>query len=840
MKHIKKPVFLLLGACLVFLAVAFTSFSSPPSLAKEEKKLQKAPVNPEFERYFALKKMGRLQMDAPEKHALGLIPSPYKPEKNAEAVNDSLEKKKVSGEEFAASYDLRTLGKVSSVKDQGTCGSCWAFATMGSLESHWLVLGESESNLSENNLNECHNFEWVPCDGGNRDMASSYLSKNQGPMSEADDPYQAESGSCHTGLYPVAYAADARFLPKDSDVIKQYLIDYGALYTTMRWENASYNSSDYTYYYSGAGDGNHAITLVGWDDNKVTAGGTGAWILKNSWAADWGDGGYFYVSYADTKINEDVTAWTSKIDYTNAKTIYMYDEIGMINAYGWSDETDYGLTKFTATGNQQITKVGTWITHNGSSVSFDVYDDFDGTTLSNVLGSLHGQSADYYGYHTFDLSSPISISNGDDFFVKVTYNTPGYNFPIPAEEAYVDYADPTIETGKNWVSDTGSNGSWDAVGTGTADLIDLDIRVYALSTENVSTPSASPAAGTYNTYQSVTLSTATAGASIYYTTNGSTPTTSSTRYTGAISVSQNTTVKAIAVKAGMTNSAVASAAYVINLLQVSTPSASPVAGTYSSAQSVTLSTSTSGATIYYTTNGSTPTTSSTRYTGAISVSQNTTVKAIAVKAGMTNSAVASAAYVIQAAVPSASPTGGSYNSFQSVTLSTATSGATIHYTTDGSTPTASSASYSSGLSISTDTTVKAISVKSGMADSTAMTEAYVIKVNTDTPTLGYSTSKKAKRKINLTFKDLALTKKKWVRVSLNGRKVKVQSVRRSGNNSIVRIYFSFRKWSVGNYSSTMTYKNQTKVPYTTSKGKTKYRKGWDSGSVISEKILTII
>lgn len=115
-----------------------------------------------------------------------------------------------------------------------------------------------------------------------------------------------------------------------------------------------------------------------------------------------------------------------------------------------------------------------------------------------------------------------------------------------------------------------------------------------------------------------------------------------------------------------------------------------------------------------------------------------------------------------------------------------------------------------------------------------------IVVGTDTPTLNYSVSKKAKKKINLTFNGLSLTKKKWVKVRLNGRKVTVQRVRRSGNDSIVRIYFKYRKWAVGNYNLSMTYKNQIKVPYTTKKGKTKYRKGWENGGVNSENILSII
>lgn len=161
----------------------------------------------------------------------------------------------------------------------------------------------------------------------------------------------------------------------------------------------------------------------------------------------------------------------------------------------------------------------------------------------------------------------------------------------------------------------------------------------------VATPTFSPAAGAYGPTQSVTISSPTAGAKIYYTTNGSTPTTGSTLYSGPVSVSSSETVKAIAVTTGTHNSAVGSAAYVINGA-VATPTFSPVAGPYVGTQSVTISSTTAGATFYYTTNGSTPTTSSTLYTGAISVAVSETVKAIGVKAGFSNSAVGSAAYVI--------------------------------------------------------------------------------------------------------------------------------------------------------------------------------------------------
>ena len=163
----------------------------------------------------------------------------------------------------------------------------------------------------------------------------------------------------------------------------------------------------------------------------------------------------------------------------------------------------------------------------------------------------------------------------------------------------------------------------------------------------VATPAFSPAGGTYSSAQSVVISCGTSGATIRYTTDGSTPTSSSTVYSGAITVSSTTTIKAYATASGMTDSSVATAIYTISSTQqVATPAFSPAGGTYSSAQSVAISCGTSGATIRYTTDGSTPTSSSTVYSGPITVSSTTTIKAYATVSGMTDSAVASATYTI--------------------------------------------------------------------------------------------------------------------------------------------------------------------------------------------------
>jgi len=163
------------------------------------------------------------------------------------------------------------------------------------------------------------------------------------------------------------------------------------------------------------------------------------------------------------------------------------------------------------------------------------------------------------------------------------------------------------------------------------------------------TPTFSILSGTYTSTQAVTISDTTSGiVAIYYTTNGTTPTTSSTRYAGAISVSSSATIKSIAIATGYSQSALATAVYTINR-PTPAPAFSLVSGTYNSTQKVTISSASAGVTVYYTTNGTTPTTSSAKYTSAgIIVSATETIKAIALAPGYSQSAVASATYIISA------------------------------------------------------------------------------------------------------------------------------------------------------------------------------------------------
>ena len=252
------------------------------------------------------------------------------------------------------------------------------------------------------------------------------------------------------------------------------------------------------------------------------------------------------------------------------------------------------------------------------------------------------------------LSSPVTVTFSEAMdnttVTGATFTVTAGGTPVPGTVGYSGTTATFTPTG-NWNYSTSYAAT---VTTGAEDLAgNAIVSDYAWGfttvapAGTVSTPGFSPAPGTYASAQSVTLSTSTSGATIRYTTDGSTPTTTTgTVYTVPIAVSSTTTIRAIAYQTGWTSSSVASAAYTITGT-VATPAVSPAAGTYATAQSVTLSTSTSGATIRYTTDGSTPTsTTGTVYAGAIAVSATTTINAIAYLAGWADSSVASGTYTI--------------------------------------------------------------------------------------------------------------------------------------------------------------------------------------------------
>jgi N-acetylneuraminic acid mutarotase len=237
------------------------------------------------------------------------------------------------------------------------------------------------------------------------------------------------------------------------------------------------------------------------------------------------------------------------------------------------------------------------------------------------------------------LSGSSTVGNGGQPGLYGTKGTPGAGNSPGGRDSSCAWVDPK---GNLWMM--GGNGK---DSKGTVGYLN-DLWEFLLT---ASMPEFSPAPGTYTAIQTVKLTDTTPGADIYYTTDGTAPTTASTLYSGPITVSSSETVRAVAIAVGYSVSAVATGAYTINLPPAATPTFSVPGGTYTSVQTVAVSDLTPGAAIYYTTDGSVPTAGSSLYSGPITVSSSETIEAIAIATGYFPSAPGSAAYTINLPPP---------------------------------------------------------------------------------------------------------------------------------------------------------------------------------------------
>jgi alpha-tubulin suppressor-like RCC1 family protein len=254
---------------------------------------------------------------------------------------------------------------------------------------------------------------------------------------------------------------------------------------------------------------------------------------------------------------------------------------------------------------------------------------------------------------------------------------------------------------------------------------------YALTVAGVTL---TPSPGGYSSTQTVTASTSTSGAVVRYTLDGVDPTDSSPLFPGAgLLITRTSTLRVRAFKAGWAPSILLEATYTLGLGSVVTPTFTPAAGSYSGVQAVTIATPTYAAAIHYTLDGSEPTVASPLYVGPVTVDVSATLNARAYRQDRTPSAVGSAAYTITGTSGLAAPVQfslaeGRYTTQRPVTLTTATSGATIHYTTNGNDPTASDPSVASGgtVLVDRDMVLSARAYASGLSPSALRRRAYRI------------------------------------------------------------------------------------------------------------------
>ncbi len=379
-----------------------------------------------------------------------------------------------------ASYDLRTRGKVTAVRNQGNCGSCWAFGTYGALESR--LLPAETHDFSENNLKDLHGFDLSPCSGGNSIMSIAYLARwgatqQSGPVNESDDPYnQADVNTSPAGLSPQKHVQEviliaARTNATDNANIKNAVMNYGGVHTPLYWTDSAYNSTTSAYYYSGSASPstlNHDITVVGWDDNYSAANfsshppGSGAFLIKNSWGTGWGlsGTGFFWISYYDTGFGGDVSAVYSGVQAANNYTrSYQYDPLGWVGATGYSNTTAWFANIFTAAGNEQLQAVATYAASDSSPYILKVYTGVTGDPSTGTLQASATTSGTLAqaGYHTVALTSPVTLTTGQKFAVVVQLTTPGYTRPVPIEYSVPGYSsNAAASAGQSYISSNGT------------------------------------------------------------------------------------------------------------------------------------------------------------------------------------------------------------------------------------------------------------------------------------------------------------------------------------------------------------------------------------------------
>ncbi|MBN2441474.1 MAG: hypothetical protein JXJ04_09005, partial [Spirochaetales bacterium] len=176
------------------------------------------------------------------------------------------------------------------IRSQGSCGSCWAFATVGSYEAALKIFLSRDENLSEQFLVSCNSQGWG-CNGG----WAAFTEMRDGISREDCFPYTAQDSQCNDQCslyYPIA---SFRSVSNSVDAIKNAIHTYGPVFTAVAVDNA------FRYYASGVFNGNatkvnHAVVLAGWDDER------GAWLLRNSWGTSWGEGGYMWIKYGANSV----------------------------------------------------------------------------------------------------------------------------------------------------------------------------------------------------------------------------------------------------------------------------------------------------------------------------------------------------------------------------------------------------------------------------------------------------------------------------------------------------------------------------------------------------------
>ena len=415
-------------------------------------------------------------------------------------------------------WDIRTTSNVAQIRNQDTTGSCWAFSAATTLEiyakkhlnidtvySAMHIEYSSTRGFANGAVNEW-GYNRTLDSGGNAILSNSYFANQLGPVDEEkmsfEDYRSLEEIELSTiqieksgiDVNNTSISGDVEFDSCSSDEladIKKKVMNSGSVEATVYMNSRSnyYNSETASYYYNGTDYSNHAVTIVGWDDNYsltnfnegIQPSRNGAWLVQNSYGTEFGNDGYFYVSYDDTRICSYYAA-IEEADVELEDNAYIYDKLGHNTSVGYRDyygnvlTSAYGLSVFTKGEKNEILKEVTMGTRGPGSYKI-YYMEGNASSLPVTSMTLVGEGKfDYYGYYTHKFDNPILIDDSVTTFSIAIYVESDYtSFPLPAQaKDDYEYLYSTAETGKTYVSYDGKQ--WGDLG-GSNNLI-LSLKAF--------------------------------------------------------------------------------------------------------------------------------------------------------------------------------------------------------------------------------------------------------------------------------------------------------------------------------------------------------------------------